>query len=178
MPNATVELIKITGVSPYSVYAGQTRYSFNKGVDSSMFAKGNTYSVAVRIGKNGGKYIDRVDNNLGVINVEPAQASVPTTNKNQRPLNPETNMLVSATHPRRSKQGEPLTDYDLEVQERISRSGVIQAAVQAVASHASSPQDLEAKAITLAEAMLKWVNQNNKEVSPLPQPVSEQPSAN
>lgn len=160
MPNATVELIKITGVSPYSVYAGQTRYSFNKGVSSDQFQKGHTYSVAVKIGKNGGKYIDRVDSDLGVLQ---ADVSVPQPIKNQGPLNPETNKLPSDDRPRRAKQGEPLTAYDLAVQDQISRSGVIQAAVQAVAAHVSSVDELKVKAKELAEDMLLWVR--NKEVS-------------
>ena len=78
------ELIRVTGVSEYSVYSGQQRYSFNKGVTSAMFTKGNTYSVNVKIGKNGGKYIDSVSNNLGVLDADVSAGSTPA-------LNPEIN---------------------------------------------------------------------------------------
>jgi len=148
---ATIELIKITGVSQYCVFAGSVRYGFNKPVESTQFQKGHTYSVAVVAGTKGGKYISRVDNDLGVLS-----ADQPSTTP---ALNPSFNQAsVPSNAPRRSKQGEPLTPYDLATQERISRAGVLQAAVQAVASHASSVDDLKTKAFDLAESMLTWVN--------------------
>lgn len=150
------KLIKVTGVSPYSVYSGSQRYSFNKGVDSTMFTKGNTYSVNVKIGAKGGEYIDSVSNNLGVL----AGDATPVPANGGGALNPDLNKnAVANSNPRRAKMGEPLTDYDLEIQAHISRSGVVQAAVQAVASHATSVDDLQVKALALAEAMLSWVNQ-------------------
>ena len=176
MPNTTTELIRVTGVSPYSVYAGKARYSFNKDVNSTQFQKGHTYSVSVKVGKNGGKYIDRVDADMGVLNLEGGtSAGVTQPSENQRPLNPETNVLPPTggvnTAPRRAKQGEPLTAYDLAIQEQISRSGVIQAAVQAVSPHVNNLTDLKEQSRLLAEDMLSWVTQ--KPVSHLQQPVSE-----
>ena len=181
MPNTMTELIRVTGVSPYSVYAGKARYSFNKDVNSTQFQKGHTYSISVKVGKNGGKYIDRVDADMGVLNLEGGtpQAGVTQPSENQRPLNPETNVLPPAgvvnTTPRRAKQGEPLTAYDLAIQEQISRSGVIQAAVQAVSPHVNNLEDLKTQSRLLAEDMLSWVTQ--KPVNHLQQPVSEVQSA-
>lgn len=79
---AQTEMIKITGVSEYSVFAGQTRYGFNKPVNSTMFQKGHTYSVAVVTGSKGGKYISRIDSDLGVLETDANAGSV---------LNPELN---------------------------------------------------------------------------------------
>ncbi len=149
----TTELIRVTGVSPYSVYSGQQRYSFNKGISSGMFTKGNTYSVSVAVSNKGAKYIHAVSNDLGALGAD-VNTSTPA-------LNPSVNQVpASNNNPRRAKMGEPLTDYDLHIQACISRSGVIQAAVQAVAVH-SKLDDLEGNAIRLAEGMLKWVNNSN-----------------
>lgn len=151
MAETNVELIKITGVSQYSVFAGQTRYGFNKPVDSTMFQKGHTYSVAVVTGSKGGKYISRVDNDLGVLNAD--QPNAPA-------LNPSFNQAPSTTVGRPVNEfGKPVSDYAIAKDARISRSGVIQAAVQAVASHSKDVEDLKAKATDLAESMLTWVNQ-------------------
>ena len=155
VPTVT-ELIRVTGVSEYSVYSGQQRYSFNKGVNSTMFAKGNTYSVNVKVGAKGAKYIDSVSNNLGVLQADVSSTPAPSG----AALNPDLNKNSAPDNrPRKTKFGDALTDYDLEHDSHIQRSGVIQAAVQAVAPHASSVEDLQAKAFTLAEAMLLWVNQ-------------------
>lgn len=145
----TTKLIKVTGVSPYSVYSGQQRYSFNKGVNSTMFVKGNTYSVNVKVGSKGGEYIDSVSNDLGVLAGDATPAE-PTPS-----LNPNINKSNSFTKDDYWRNKE---QRDLENQPLIRKSGLIQAAVQAVATHASSVEDLEAKAITLAEHMLTWVN--------------------
>jgi len=147
----TTELIKVTGVSPYSVYSGSQRYSFNKGVDSSMFNKGNTYSVNVKVGPKGAKYIDSVSNNLGVLagdaTPEPSTSALnPSLNKN------ESRVMTKDDYWKRKEERE------LANQPLIRRSGVVQAAVQAVATHASSVEDLKFKAFALAEDMLKWVN--------------------
>ena len=144
------KLIKVTGVSPYSVYSGTQRYSFNKGVDSTMFVKGNTYSVNVKVGVKGGEYIDSVSNNLGVL----AGDATPAPASNGSALNPEFNKssFKKSTDSGLSKEEWAAKDI------RISRSGVIQAAVQACASHSKDVADLQAKSITLAEAMLAWVN--------------------
>ncbi len=151
------KLIKVTGVSPYSVYSGTQRYSFNKDVNSTMFVKGNTYSVNVKVGSKGGEYIDSIINNLGAI----AGDATPAPASSGSALNPDLNKnAVNDGRPRKTKFGDPLTNYDLDHDARIARSGVIQAAVQAVATHASSVEDLEAKAIKLAEAMLSWVKQS------------------
>jgi len=155
------ELIRVTGVSEYSVYSGQQRYSFNKGVNSSMFTKGNTYSVNVKVGKNGGKYIDSVSNDLGVLagDVTPA-----ATSSNAGALNPNINK-GSNFKSFSAKKDDNMTKEEWAAKDvRISRSGVIQAAVQAVATHSKDVNDLEVKAIALAEAMLAFVNQSSKEV--------------
>ncbi len=149
------ELIRVTGVSPYSVYSGQQRYSFNKGITSNMFVKGNTYSVSIAVSAKGAKYIHQVSNDLGALQADVNDSPAPA-------LNPSLNKNVDVNRPRRAKMGEPLTDYDLLIQQSISRSGVVQAAVQAVASHAKDVDDLQVKAITLAEAMLSWVNKTNQ----------------
>lgn len=162
MPNATVELIRVTGVSPYSVFAGSTRYSFNKGITSGQFQKGHAYSVTVTVGKNGNKYINGVTNDLGVLDADISQVSVPTTNKENTPLNPETNVLVSRPV---NEYGKPVSDYAIAKDGRIARSGVIQAAVQAVSSHVKDVDELKLKARELAEDMLLWVNNSQGPVS-------------
>ena len=154
MPNAVNELIKVTGVSPYSVFSGNSRYSFNKGISSGQFQKGHTYSILVSVGKNGNKYINGVTNDLGVLDADTAEVPV-TTTQNNRPLNPETNMLAARPI---NEWGKPVSDYAIAKDFRIARSGVIQAAVQAVAGHVKDTEELKVKAIELAEAMLSWVN--------------------
>lgn len=178
--NNTVELIKVTGISPYSVFSGTNRYSFNKGVDSAMFVKGHTYSVSINIGKNGGKYINRVDSDLGELNLNGAPEGVATpldAAVNQMPATPVAVNTQAAKPAYVKKAWAPrkaaATDSGLSKEEwadkdqRIKRSGLIQAAVGAVATHVTSLDQLGPEAIKLAEVMQVWVD-NKPQVQPSP----------
>lgn len=84
MPNVT-ELIRITGVSPYSVFSGSTRFSFNKGLDSSMFVKGSSYSVETYVNDKGNKVISKLLNCLGTLGADVGTASPLDASANQLP---------------------------------------------------------------------------------------------
>lgn len=169
--NNAVELIQVTGISPFSVYSGNVRYSFNKGVDSTMFQKGHTYSVSINIGTNGGKYINRVDGDLGVVNLTGTPEASLNADENKLPTAPNPTTATAST-PAKAPYKKPWSgggskksdDSGLTKEEwaakdrRIQRSGLIQAAVVAVASHVGTVEQLEVEAIKLSEAMLTWVN--------------------
>ncbi len=155
--NVTTELIKVTGVSPYSVYSGQQRYSFNKNVNSTMFTKGNTYSINMKVGPKGAKYIDSVSNDLGVL----AGDATPVATSATGTLDANINVRSSF-----QKKDDGMSKAEWAAKDkRISRSGVIQAAVVAVAPHSQSVEDLQAKAFILANAMLEYVNRSTEVVA-------------
>jgi hypothetical protein len=158
------ETIEVAAVGPYGVKVGAEWYKFGKGIDGASFKKGTAYSVATNPGPKGGKYINKL---FGSAGSAPA-ALDPAINANTPPANSTADLKAAldlAGVPRRSKQGDPLTPYDLETQLRISRAGVIQAAAgcqvlnQLVTD--GNPATLKAAIRDLAQDMLDWVN--NKE---------------
>jgi len=149
----TTELLKITAVGPYGVNSGGTWYKLGKGMTVGMFQRGSTYSVEVYTGTKGGKFINKVIQNITSVPTEPLlnpqfNSSAPILEvekpKDTRPLN---------------EYGKPVSDYAIAKDQRIARSGVIQAAVQAMSGHVSNREQLEKEGILLAEAMLKWVKE-------------------
>lgn len=158
------ETIQVAAVGPYGVKVGAEWYKFGKGIDGASFQKGTSYSVTTNPGPKGGKYINKL---FGSAGAAPA-ALDPAINANTPPANSTADLKAAldlAGVPRRSKQGDPLTPYDLETQTRISRAGVIQAAAgcnvlnQIVTD--GNPATLKAAIRDLAQDMLDWVN--NKE---------------
>lgn len=147
---SNIEIIKISAVGPYGVKVGNTWYKLNKGVEPSAFTNGNTYSVSVNAGQKGGKYINRIENNMGVLHVDVGQPSAPLLDTN-------TNKAPDVSGPRRAGFGQPLTQYDLDTQHEIRRSGLIQAAMNAVASHVPNVDKLISESQRVAEAQEQWV---------------------
>lgn len=148
------ELIKISAVGPFGVNSGGVWYKLGKGIKPEDFTRGCTYSIDVAVSAKGAKYINKIVNNLG------AQVAV----KSEPLLNPDLNTekaQVSVAQPPDTRPlneyGKPVSDYAIAKDKRIARSGVIQAAVQAMSAHVSNREQLEVEGIALAEAMLKWV---------------------
>lgn len=152
------ELIKISAIGPFGVNSGGVWYKLGKGVKPEDFIKGCTYSIDVATSTKGAKYINKIVSNMGAqvftkpvriepllnpdLNTEKATPNVPPPDT--RPLN---------------EYGKPVSDYAIAKDKRIARSGVIQAAVQAMSAHVSNREQLEKESILLAEAMLTWVQQ-------------------
>lgn len=163
---ATIELIKITGVSQFCVFAGQVRYGFNKPVDSTAFQKGHTYSVAVVTGTKGGKYISRVNSDLGALEVEPSTGSVLNPELNQQPVGSKVDVPAPTFNktwtkkPFAGKSG--LSEEQWAAKNtQMSRAGAIQAAVQAVSSHCSNVDEIKVKALPLAEFIIEFATQKD-----------------
>lgn len=145
------ETIKITAIGPYGVNVNGTWYKMGKGITTNLFTRGSTYSVDIFVGNKGGKFINKI------LSTRPVEV---TTKVEEPLLNPELNStpIIKDTRPV-NEYGKPVSDYALAKDQRIARSGVIQAAVQAMSPHISNREQLEKESILLAEAMLKWVKE-------------------
>lgn len=142
--------LTVKAIGPYGVNDGEKWYKFGKGISGADFAKGSTYDVATFSGK-GGVFINKING-----------ASAPVV------LNPAINQMISEAKQEAKKDpnykvppmkyGKPLSDYEVDQDLRIRRSGLIQASVQAVTNHVANKDQLVSAAIEVAEELLKWVN--------------------
>lgn len=151
---AETEIVRVTGVGPFSIFSGSNKYQYGKGIDKGMFTKGHTYSITFNVGSKGTKYINTVSD-TGFV------ADVPTAPLLDSKVNQAPTFVVPSKNPSRAGFGQPLTDYDMQVQHDIHRSGLIQACVQAVSQHCHKAEDIGPTAIKLAEEVSKWVKENH-----------------
>lgn len=148
------ELIKVSYVGPYGPKIGDVYYRLGKKVSVNMFQVGHTYSVQVGTGKEGAKFINSIDKDLG--NLEAGTEAPPVLNPALNQAAPVSAPAVD-NRPRRAGFDKPLTDYDMRIQMQISLAGLLQAAMPAVASHVSGVDKLIAESQRVAEAQIAWV---------------------
>lgn len=161
MPTAIQELVKVTSVGPYGIKVGNEYYRFGKKLGKYNFQQGHTYSIDIGMGKgkdgSPAKYINAVLDDIGgsaVPELNPSinQAAVPAALDNR---------------PRRAGFDKPLTEYDLRLQVQISLAGLLQAAMQGVATHVSSVDKLIAESQRVAEAQTAFIQAKVNEAFPV-----------
>lgn len=126
---------------------------------------GRTFSMELYIADSGKKYINKVLQMVESSDVPRVTADVPSLKKkvitdSQTVNTPETKPKSFVKKAVEKMTGEAMTRADWDNKDtRISRQGVIQAAVQAVANLGMSDMEhLYNEAETLAEQMLEFVN--------------------
>lgn len=144
--------ITVKAIGPYGVNDGTKWYKFGKGIKGADFTKGATYNVTTFDGK-GGTFINKI------LSADAPIADAPV-------LNPAVNQMIAEAKAETrapatntpTKYGKPLSNYEVDQDLRIRRSGLIQASVQAVTNHVANKDQLVSAAIEVAEELLKWVN--------------------
>jgi ribosomal protein L12E/L44/L45/RPP1/RPP2 len=137
-----VENIQVLQVGKYGVRVDEkTWFGVNEPLTPSHFVPNEGYKVAVVVSKTGKKYINEI---LGQEVTQaasapaaaptsaPAATAAPATSKAEAPK-PAPATTTATKNPTRSGFGQPLTDYDLQIQRQISRAGVVQAALMSPA---------------------------------------------
>jgi hypothetical protein len=145
------EILKVTAIGPYGINCGGTWYKLGKGITTNLFQRGTAYTVEVATSAKGAKFINKI---IGTVAIP--TPSVPLLDPT---LNTSSNALTTQDVRPLNEYGKPVSDYAIAKDKRIARSGVIQAAVQAMSPHVSNREQLEKESILLAEAMLTWVQQ-------------------
>ena len=149
---SVTETITVQLVGPYGPLVNGVFYRLGQGVNVNSFTKGGSYQVECGLGKTKKgelvKYINKV------VGTTPAPVA---TSPLDASLNQSSKSTITDNRPRRTKFGDPLSEYDLDLDGKIRRSGLVQAAVQAVASHVSKKEDIAPAAILVATELLKWV---------------------
>lgn len=153
------EIIKVSAVGPFGVNSKGVWYKLGKGVQTSSFVKGHTYSLEIGQGSKGAKFINQIVQDMG--NVGGTEAPKPLLNPDLNTTPPAPSASPKVDNRPVNEYGKPVSDYAIAKDKRISRSGVIQAAVQAMTTHVQGREELEKEATLLAEAMLKWINEVN-----------------
>ena len=149
---SVTEIINVKFVGPYGPNVNGVFYRLGNGVNVNAFKAGMTYEVECGLGKTKkGELVKYINKIVGI----PSNAA--TASPLDASLNQSSKSTITDNRPRRTKFGDPLSEYDLDLDGKIRRSGLVQAAVQAVASHVSKKEDIAPAAILVASELLKWV---------------------
>lgn len=135
-----VENIQVLQVGKYGVRIDEkTWFGVNEPLTPSHFVPNEGYKVSVTISKTGKKYINEIlGQEVAQAASAPAAAPVPAATAAPAASKAEEKHTAPVTtpatkNPTRSGFGQPLTDYDLQIQRQISRAGVLQAALMSPA---------------------------------------------
>lgn len=130
-----VENIQVLQVGKYGVRIDEkTWFGVNEPLTPSHFVPNEGYKVSVVISKTGKKYINEIlgqEEKQEAVATAPAPAPVaaPAASKVEAPVSAPATTTPATKNPTRAGFGQPLTDYDLQIQRQISRAGVMQAAL-------------------------------------------------
>jgi hypothetical protein len=148
MANTTVERIKVDELSKFGFKVGQEYLNYSKQLkesDKVYVVPGAELEVELYVADSGKRYLNKVLTSL---------AKAVTMSK----IKPE--VKTEAKDVDKVFADAPMTRQDWNNKDRrISRQGVIQAAVQAVSHLSADTTDMFANAVTLANDMLKFVNE-------------------
>ena len=163
-----VENIQVLQVGKYGVRVDEkTWFGVNEPLTPSHFAPNSGYKVSVVVSKTGKKYISEI------LGTEVAQASAPAATPAPAPVAtaapaaPKAEAPVSAPvttnakNPTRAGFGQPLTDYDMQIQRQISRAGIYQAALNspALAQWSMNVEEYLALVRKVADAGVKYIGE-------------------
>jgi uncharacterized protein YecE (DUF72 family) len=160
-----VENIQVLQVGKYGVRVDEkTWFGVNEPLTPSHFVPNEGYKVSVVVSKTGKKYISEI---LGQeVAAAPAAAPVPVaapaapaTPKAEAPVSAP--VTTSAKNPTRAGFGQPLTDYDVQIQRQISRAGIYQAALNspALAQWSMNVEEYLALVRKVADAGVKYIGE-------------------
>ena len=142
-----MEKIKVYAVGRFGVKTGfnpDVWMNYSKGITAKAFVKGSSYDVETADGPKG-KVITALKSEAVAAPVVKPVAVVATpvaTNGAAQPM----------------KFGKALSEYEIAQEQRLRRSGVIQAALQSPAlSFTKNKEEAKDLAIELAELALHWV---------------------
>jgi hypothetical protein len=118
-------------------------YSFGKFYKGdTAFAPGTVLSVDLYVSPKGNRYINSLEEKKGA----------PVVSKVEKKVQKKMDAHVVETASVKTKYGKPLSDYELEVERRISRAGVLQAVLQSPALAPYSGEEFQVK----AREMFDW----------------------
>lgn len=140
------ETITVLQVSKYGVRVGDQWYNINQPLSPTNFLPNKTYTVAIKVSKNGKKYISEIVNGDATPKVEPVKTVNPDPERTQRVIN--------------AVRG-PSASFDPDKDRRIQRQGCYQAALQSpgLVSWATNIDEYLAFVRQAAEAGVAFVNE-------------------
>jgi hypothetical protein len=164
-----VENIQVLQVGKYGVRIDEkTWFGVNEPLTPSHFVPNEGYKVSVTVSKTGKKYINEIigQEQKAEATTAPTPAPTPAATAAPATTKAEPTKTAPATapaskNPTRAGFGQPLTDYDLQIQRQISRAGVLQAALNspALAQWAVNVDEYLALVRKAADFGVKYVNE-------------------
>lgn len=147
-----METVAVTQLSKHGLFADKQGYYWSKQLkdaDKVNVVPGRTFQMEIYTAASGVKYVNKILNQIG-------QADVPAA-KPVAAAAPVAAPVAKAPYKAKAKDDETMTRADWDAKDRrISRQGLIQAAVQAVSSY-STQENHYSNAESLALQMLEFV---------------------
>lgn len=162
-----VENIQVLQVGKYGVRVDEkTWFGVNEPLTPSHFVPNEGYKVSVTVSKTGKKYINEIIGTEQKVSA-PAQAAAPAASApvaaapKAEEKAPAPATTTKSTNPSRAGFGQPLTDYDLQVQRQINRSSNWNAAMNSnfLGQFSTNPDEYLALVRKAADAGIKYTNE-------------------